>query len=99
MKRALEKKEFESFVMNMYHNLIYCERKKMGGLSTLDIFCLLTVELFLKVNGNLGYFVNEVERTLTTGLWTRNLEVNYNIFAGTFVSALVRWADNLPYLS
>jgi hypothetical protein len=98
-ERELGRREFETFVMNTYRHLVDCERKKMGGSSTLEVFCRMDLGLFLGEDGNLGYFVNEVERTLTTGLWTRNLDVNYNTFAGTFATALVHWADNLHYQS
>ena len=96
MERALGRKEFETFVMETYHHLVNCERKKMGGFSTLEVFCRMDVGLFLKDDGNLGYFVNEVERGLTTVIWTRGLEVDFNIFAGTMATALIRWADTLP---
>lgn len=96
---AVSNEEFNTFVKNTYHHLVNCERKKMGGPSTLEVFCRMDIGLFLKDDGNLGYFVNEVERSLTCGLWTRNLEVDSNLLARNFSTALVRWTDNLPGLS
>jgi hypothetical protein len=98
-ERAVGTQEFETFVMDTFKLLTNFERKKMGGWSTLEVFCRLDVGLFLKGDGNLGYFVNEVERSLTTGLWTRNLDVDYNILAATFAKALARWSENLPFHS
>jgi hypothetical protein len=94
-EREIGKQEFEAFVKDTYRHLINCERKRMGGSSTLEVFCRLDIGLFSRDDGSLGYFVNEVERTLTTGLWIRGLDVNYRVFAVTLAEALVRWADNL----
>ena len=94
-EREIGKQEFEAFVKDTYSHLVNCERKRMGGSSTLEVFCRLDIGLFSRDDGSLGYFVNEVERTLTTGLWIRGLDVNYRVFAATLAEALVGWADNL----
>ncbi|KAF8815619.1 hypothetical protein BYT27DRAFT_7213050 [Phlegmacium glaucopus] len=78
------------------HHLVGCEWKKMGGMSTLEVFCRIDVGLMLKEDGELGYFMNKVEQTLTAGLWTTRLDVDYNVFATTFAQALLRWANALP---
>ncbi|KAF8803061.1 hypothetical protein BYT27DRAFT_7110489 [Phlegmacium glaucopus] len=96
MEREIGQQEFQMFAMNTYRRLVDCERKKMGGMSTLEVFCRIDVGLMLKEDGELGYFVNEVERTLTAGLWTTRLDVDYNVFAATFAQALLRWANALP---
>ena len=93
-EREIGLQEFEGFVRDTHRHLVDCERKRMGGSSTLEVFCRLDVGLFSREDGSLGYFVNEVERTLTTGLWTRGLAVNYKVFAATFAKALVSWADS-----
>lgn len=95
-ERVDAKREFEKFVMDTYKELVMCERRKMGGSSSLEVFCRIDVGLFLKDDGDLGYFVNEVERTLTCGFWTRNVEVDFKVFAGTFARSLAGWSDNLP---
>jgi hypothetical protein len=89
------KGEFERFVTDTYRHLVALERKRMGGGATLEIFCRLDIGLFWKDDGDLGYFVNEVERTLTTSLWTRKLKVNFDGFAEKFATALIQWADTL----
>ena len=93
-EREIGMQEFEGFVIDTHHYLINCERKRMGGSSTLEVFCRLDMGLFSRDDGSLGYFVNEVEQTLTTGLWMRGLAMNYNVFAVTFAKALVSWADS-----
>jgi hypothetical protein len=98
-ERAVANQEFETFVMDTFKLLTNLERKVMGGWSTLEVFCRLDIGLFLKGDGSLGYFVNEVERTLTTGLWTRNLDVDFDMFAAEFAKALAHWSENLPFHS
>ena len=83
--------------METYNYLVECEQKKMGGLSMLKVFCCFDIGLMVGDGGKLGYFVNEAEQMLMAGLWTKKVNVDYNVFAETFSKALLLWANTPLY--
>ncbi|KAH8806679.1 hypothetical protein DL96DRAFT_629094 [Flagelloscypha sp. PMI_526] len=64
------KEEYLSFVESSWRALCDSESKAIGGRSSIGQFCRFDVGLNRKPDGNMGYFVNEVERTLATSLWS-----------------------------
>lgn len=61
------------------------------GTPSTAIFCRLDIGVMVR-NGNPYYFVNEVERSLTTSLWMEAMpQGQHGVLADTFGIALYRW--------
>ena len=89
--RERSKKEFVDFVLETHRRLMSLEAKTIGAPSTLSIFCRIDVGIYIDAEGNGSYFVNEVERTLTTSLWVREKDIPVNSVASTIGKGLNRW--------
>ena len=61
--------EYIVFITEASRRLAQIEEKIIGAPSSAHIFCRLDVGIMLK-NGKAHYFINEVERTLATCLWS-----------------------------
>lgn len=95
--RHAAKQEFEAFVMNVYEQLYKMESRAIGGRSTIGTFCRIDVGLIF--NTEFHYFVNEVERTPTTSLWSnRQIRSGSNpigILGATFAKSLHKWLTDI----
>ncbi|KIK78106.1 hypothetical protein PAXRUDRAFT_28688 [Paxillus rubicundulus Ve08.2h10] len=94
-ERRHAKKEFEAFTMNIWRNLVLTEKAMIGGSTSISIFCRLDVGLTMK-DSYAMYFVNEVERSLTTSLWMSAMPDGlHGIFADTFAATLHDWLTGM----
>jgi hypothetical protein len=63
--------EFRDFVKNTYEGLYEAESKILSAKSSLSVFARFDIGLVVNSSDRrVQYFVNEVERTQTTSLWT-----------------------------
>lgn len=77
-----------------YNQLMQCESRKLGGgKSSLALFLRMDVGLYIDGQGVANYFVNEVERTVTTSLWVKTTGVPPNSLAQTFGECLGEWME------
>ncbi|KAG9311951.1 hypothetical protein JVU11DRAFT_7214 [Chiua virens] len=91
---------FYTFVKDTWAELVRMEKAEGGTLVSLSVFCRFDIGFIVR-NNQPSYFVNEVERSLTTSLWIQAMpEGHHSVFANTFSSNLYRWVDNLknPYI-
>ncbi|KAI6097729.1 hypothetical protein EDD16DRAFT_1719021 [Pisolithus croceorrhizus] len=90
-QRDRAKEEFESFTLETWKQLVLAEKVSASGGVSISIFCRLDVGLGVK-DGRLMYFVNEVERSLTTSLWMNSMpDGAHGVFADTFATTLYDW--------
>ncbi|KAF8230020.1 hypothetical protein L208DRAFT_1378702 [Tricholoma matsutake] len=82
------KKEFRDFVLETYRGLLAMEVKTIGSRSTLSLFCRMDIGIFMDASRKASYFVNEVERTLTTAVWVKDRDIPINSLALTIRQAL-----------
>ena len=97
--------EFRTFVMQTYEELYMIESRSMLGKPSICLFCRLDIGLLIDDDGNAHYFVNEVERTQTTSLWSNRVHAKSpkaptGILGDTFAQALYEWllSMNSPYV-
>lgn len=84
-KRAEE--ELAGFVKTFLRHL-----KDMDGPNTsLQVFCRVDVGIFIKGSGVVSYFVNEVERGITTSLWVVDGPHTSGVVGMSIVDPLRRW--------
>jgi hypothetical protein len=50
--------------------LIKMDKRKSGAFSSINLFCRMDIGVIAKENGELDYFVNEIERGPNAALWT-----------------------------
>lgn len=93
--REQARNDFMNFVLETYSRLLSIEVKTIGSRSTLSVFCRIDVGLFLDANGKASYFVNEVERTLTTSLWVRDRDIPINSVSSTIGKSLHTWINRI----
>jgi len=87
----LAKKEFEDFVMETWTHLVCMQKGALGSTPCTAVFCRIDVGVMVR-DGKPAYFVNEVERSLTTSLWMDGMPHGlHGVLADTFGSALHRW--------
>lgn len=68
--RQMAETQFRDFVKKTYDGLYKIETTRLGGRSSISVFCRLDVGILMDENHSAYYFVNEVERTPTTSLWS-----------------------------
>ncbi len=68
---TIAQREFDEFVLSTWKALVTMETKQHGVIPSLHLFCRFDVSVMPveKESTQLGYFVNEVERSLTISLW------------------------------
>ena len=72
--RSRGKHQFHQFVMDTYDELCKIELKQLLAKSSIWIFVRFDIALILdQSTKHVTYFVNEVERTQTTTLWSNRL--------------------------
>ena len=98
-ERQLAQKEFEDFVLHTWKSLVQMQKGSLGATPCTALFCRLDVGVMVR-DGNPHYFVNEVERSLTTSLWMEAMpHGQHGILADTFGTALHKWLTRFhdPY--
>ncbi|KAF8425019.1 hypothetical protein L210DRAFT_865486 [Boletus edulis BED1] len=89
--RAKAKEEFESFALTTWKSLVNLEKGVVVGTPCTGLFCRLDIGVMMR-DGRISYFVNEVERSLTTSLWMSAMPAGlHGTLADTFGEALHRW--------
>jgi hypothetical protein len=93
--------EFYKFVHDTYEALAKSEARQIGGLSSIAVFCRMDIGILIDEEGQASYFVNEVERTPTTSLWSQNTWVPINMFANTLGWTLHNWLTSItaPFIN
>lgn len=90
-ERKLAKREFEDFVIETWKHLVCMEKGGLGATPCTALFCRIDVGVMLR-DQTPYYFVNEVERSLTTSLWMGGMPLGlHGVLADTFGSGLHRW--------
>jgi hypothetical protein len=83
--------------MNVYEKLYQMESQVIGGRSTICTFCRFDIGLVFDTKFH--YFVNEVERTPTTSLWSNRQMGNgsspVGILGATFAKSLHKWLTDI----
>ena len=97
--------EFRTFVTQTYEELYMIESRTMSGKPSICLFCRLDIGLLIGDDDRVHYFVNEVERTQTTSLWSnrqqaRSPKTPSGILGDTFAQAFYQWllSMNSPYV-
>lgn len=73
------------------------ENKRSGDLSSsLQVFCRLDISVIQLPDGSLQYFVSELERSLTVGLYRLACPNHSTELLDTAVQAIPRYLDNYP---
>ena len=65
--------------------------KPEGQNSTLHVFCRVDVGVFIEKPNVVSYFVNEVERGITTSLWVADGPHTVGMVGASIVGPLKRW--------
>ena len=90
-ERKSAKKEFEEFVLGTWKQMVCMQKGAFEGTPCTAVFCRLDIGVMVR-NGNAYYFVNEVERSLTTSLWMDAMpQGQHGMLADTFGTILYRW--------
>lgn len=95
IERKRARMEFEGFVLNTWRELVLMEKAEVGGPVSISVFCRLDIGLNYH-DGQVTYFVNEVERSLTTSLWMSAMPDGYHgILADTFATTFYDWLHGM----
>ena len=95
--RLRGKQQFHQFIMDTYNELCKIELKQLLAKSSIGIFVRFNVALILDQQiQRVTYFVNEVERTQTTTLWSNRLRAKSTtaptgILVYTLAETLYKW--------
>ena len=79
--------ELQQFVTNFFRHL----KAEDGQNSSLQVFCRIDVGIFVGKPDTVSYFVNEVERGITTSLWVADGAHTAGLVGMGMVSPLKRW--------
>jgi hypothetical protein len=88
--------EFKNFVIETYEEMYAMEARHLSGKPSICLFCRLDIGLIVGRDGTVNYFVNEVERTQTTSLWSNRYHAKSpvaptGILGDTFAHAFYEW--------
>ena len=95
--RRRGEQQFHQFVMDTYDELCKIESKQLLAKSSIGIFVRFDIALIVdRGTSRVTYFVNEVERTQTTTLWSNRLKANSStaptgILGYTLAETLYKW--------
>ena len=95
--RSRGEQQFHQFVMDTYDELCKIESKQLLAKSSIGIFVRFDIALILdQSTKQVTYFVNEVECTQTTTLWSNRLRAKSTttptgILGYTLVETLHKW--------
>lgn len=87
--------EFRSFVHGTYIQLLDYEKRRQAGIPSIAIFCRLDVGI-MEQGGKAHYFVNEVERSITTSMWMDSMpDGHHGILADSIAVGLHQWLTGM----
>jgi hypothetical protein len=95
--RRRGEEQFRMFVMDTYDELCKIESKQLLAKSSITIFVRFDIALIVDPGAQrVTYFVNEVERTQTTTLWSNRLRAKSStaptgILGWTLAESLYKW--------
>ena len=95
------KQQFHQFIMDTYDELCTIESKQLMAKSSIGVFVRFDVALIVDQGSQrITYFVNEVERTQTTTLWSNRLKAKSltaptGILGYTLAETLHKWLSNI----
>jgi hypothetical protein len=95
--RRRGEQQFRMFVMDTYDELCKIESKQLLAKSSITIFVRFDIALIVDPGAQrVTYFVNEVERTQTTTLWSNRLRAKSStaptgILGWTLAESLYKW--------
>ncbi|KAF8556441.1 hypothetical protein OG21DRAFT_1506544 [Imleria badia] len=93
--RQFAKREFHQFVIDLWKELVLRETRSSGSKPPIAIFCRMDIGIKIGPGNHERpeYFVNEVERTLTTSLWpiSHMFRTSMGTMADTFAMILRQW--------
>lgn len=98
--RNQAKAQFLDFVTKTYEGLYKLESKMYCARSSISVFCRFDIGL-IEHNKVVHYFVNEVERTQTTSLWTnppKGISMKrsrIDMLGSTFADVLYHWLEDM----
>lgn len=99
--RKAGKEEFDDFVVRTWSQLVRQETRSMGGKPSIASFCRMDIAIRMsEANEPPQYFVNEVERTLTTSLWLKVHRKSMEKMADSFSMLFRKWLSDAinPYI-
>ena len=95
--RGHRMQQFHEFIMDMYDELYKVELKQLQSKSSIGVFVHFDVALIVDQGTQcITYFVNEVECTQTTTLWSNSLKAKSwaaptGILGYTLAETLYKW--------
>jgi hypothetical protein len=96
--------EFRTFVLQRYEELYAMESRRTYAKPSISLFCQLDIGILIDGEGQAHYFVNEVEKTQTTSLWSNRqhaqaLRIPAQMLGHTFAKVFYDWLLSLhnPY--
>jgi hypothetical protein len=95
--RLRGRQQFHKFIMDTYDELYKVESKQLLAKSSIGVFVRFDVALIVdQGTQHVTYFVNEVERTQTTTLWSNRLKAKSStaptgILGYTLAETLYKW--------
>jgi hypothetical protein len=95
--RLRGKQQFHQFVIDTFQELCKIESKQLLAKSSIRVFVRLDIALIVDQGAQrVTYFVNEVERTQTTTLWSNRLKAKSStaptgILGYTLAETLYKW--------
>lgn len=91
-QRAQDVKQAENELNDFVTKFLKCLVKAEGERnSSLQVFCRIDVGIFAKAPNTVSYFVNEVERGITTSLWVTDGNHTAGMVGMTIVQPLKKW--------
>lgn len=89
------KEEFERFALNTWRGLVTMEKALVIGTPSTALFCRLDIGIMIQ-GTRVEYFVNEIERSLTTSLWMTGMDDGHHgVLADTLGLGLHRWITGM----
>ena len=83
--------EFETFVLSTWRQLVAIQKGNLCGTPCTAMFCRMDIGVMMR-DDRISYFVNEVERSLTTSLWMSSMpHALHGVLADTLGFSLHRW--------
>lgn len=96
--------EFRTFVIQTYEELYAMEARRILGKPSISLFCRLDIGVLIDKDDRAHYFVNEVERTQTTSMWSnrqnaQSPRIPARMLGHTFAQSFYEWMLNMhnPY--
>jgi hypothetical protein len=96
-ERARGWAELQTFVESTIAGLLERENKRSGDFSSsLQVFCRLDISVVELPDQTLQYFVSELERSLTVGLYRLTCPNHYTALLDAAVQVIPSYLDNYP---